>query len=196
MQIKDSIVVCLLVIITGCSSNEKRPDDSGKLSVHKAAEVLFRRSYAAIQFRDMPKKEFDSIQASNPSPGTNTDSAILIRFKECGLTDKEYGLIRSAFSLNKAEVFELIGNGEKINCKIDKQSNDTDVYNLIITNNHSQQTKIEIEGHYGGSNADIQYLLLDVIPGGFKEVIILNEYYIMNGDNSIVYIYEINKTDY
>jgi hypothetical protein len=35
--------------------------------------------------------------------------------------------------------------------------------------------------------------LLDLIPGGFKEIIILTNYYISNGDNYDIYVYSINR---
>lgn len=98
------------------------------------------------------------------------------------------------FKSNESKNFELSRDNKKISCQIARPINSSknDLYNLfaVIENKRSE---IEIEGNYGMLNEDIKYLLLDIIPGGYKEVIVLNEYYIMNGDNSDLYIYEIKK---
>jgi len=66
------------------------------------------------------------------------------------------------------------------------------LYQLAISFKKNKAV-IELEGHYGYGNRDISYLLLDLIPGGYPEIVVLNEYYIMNGDNSDIYIYEVTE---
>ena len=50
-----------------------------------------------------------------------------------------------------------------------------------------------LQESYGALNRDISYLIVDLIPGGYPEIVVLNEYYIMNGDNSDIYIYEVTE---
>lgn len=180
--------IALLVIIVGCS-------EKNKLSINKAGELQFRRSYAAIQFRDMSDQELDSIEKSNPEPAayTSKDTALLKRFHEIGLVDNKYALKRVMF-VNGYKTFQLTSSDNKISCHIVRPADSTDsgLYDLIVRNGN-QRSIIRIEGHYGGTNEDIKYLLLDIITGGFKEIVILEEYYIMNGDNSDLYIYEIKQ---
>jgi len=40
---------------------------------------------------------------------------------------------------------------------------------------------------------DLKYCRLDIIPDGNKEIVLLSEYYIMNGDNFELFVYEISK---
>ena len=115
------------------------------------------------------------------------------KFQEIGLVNKEDALLRHKFKSNKTKDFELTEQDEKIiSCKIARPSNPDkyDLYNLIVTSGN-QHFEIEFEGHYGMLNEDIKYLLFNIIPGGYKEIIVLEEYYIMNGDNSDIYVYEI-----
>ncbi len=182
---KKILLIALLVIVAGCS-------EKSKLSIIKAEELRCRRSYAAIQFRDVSDKELDSIEVSNPSCYSYKDTILLTKLQECGIVDKEFGLIRAMFKPSETKNFELTRGAKKISCQITRPADPKKyyVYNLVAISGN-KRSEIEIGGHYTGLNEDIKYLLLDIIPGGFKEIIVLNEYYIMNGDNSDLYIYEI-----
>ena len=68
----------------------------------------------------------------------------------------------------------------------------SDQYELIISDK-KQEVITELEEHYGYLNRDISYLLLDLILGGYPEIVVLNEYYIMNGDNSNIFIYQVTN---
>jgi hypothetical protein len=183
---KKIFLFALLVILAGCSEK--------KFSIQKVGELRCRRSYAAIRFRDVPDKELDSIENSNPSCYSDHDTILITKLQKFGLLDKEYGLTRVMFKPSESKNFELAWGDRKIICQIARPADTKkyDVYNLvaIIGNKRSE---IEIEGYYTALNEDIKYLLLDIIPGGFKEIVVLNEYYIMNGDNSDLFIYEIKQ---
>ncbi|MBI5857767.1 MAG: hypothetical protein HZB42_08950 [Sphingobacteriales bacterium] len=183
------LLISSIIIVASCT--DKKSDN---LSIQKVGELLFRRSYAAIQFRDVPEKELDSIENSNPGTYANSDTVLLKKLQEFGLVDEKYGLIISMFHSNGTKSFELNSDEKKIRCRIERPADQDkyDLYNLVAVNGN-KRSKIEIEGHYGVLNGDIKYLLFDIIPGGYKEIVILNEYYIMNGDNSDLYIYEIKS---
>ncbi len=42
-----------------------------------------------------------------------------------------------------------------------------------------------------GSQPEDAPAIIDIVPGGNKELVLLDEYYISNGDNSDLIIYEI-----
>ena len=141
----------------------------------------------------MSNKEYEEIKNSNPDPDSSNDSTLVKKFQELGLV-KNSGLLRIKFKSNKSSDFKLTGlHGDTINCQIVKEEKENK-YNkrkLIVT--RDQTVEMEIEGFYGAGNSELKYLLLDVVPGGYKEIVILNEYYIMNGDNSDLYIYEVKN---
>lgn len=183
---KKILLIVFLTIFAGCTEK--------KILIHKAGELRCRRSYAAVQFRDVSEIELDSIQKSNPSCYSDKDTILLAKLLQFGLVDKEYGLIRAMFNPSESKNFELSWDDKKISCQIARpvNSNKYDMYNLIALIGN-KRSEIEIEGHYGILNEDIKYLLIDFIPGGYKEIVVLNEYYIMMGDNSDLYIYEIKQ---
>ncbi len=153
----------------------------------------FRRSYAANQFRELSAREYKKIENSNPTPDIHNNKELMKAFQDINLVDKRNALNRNQFKCQKNKNFELIGQDGKVNCRIARpgKTDRPSKYNLIISWNNQEAT-IEIDGEYGMLNADIKYLFLDIIPGGYQEIIVLNEYYIMMGDNSDLYIYEFS----
>lgn len=183
---KTILLISLLVIVYGCTEK--------KISIHKAGELRFRRSYASAQFREVSNKEIDSIQKSNPACYSNHDTILLTKLLQSGVVDKEFRLIRAMFNPSESKNFVLTWDDKKISCQIARpaESSKYDMYSLTAFNG-KKSSEIEIEGHYGILNEDIKYLLIDIIPGGYKEIVVLNEYYIIMGDNSDLYIYEIKQ---
>lgn len=184
----------LLTFLYSCHEQE-RPTSS-QLSFHKIGEIRFRRSYAHIQFRDVSTKELDSIRNSNPNAGNTGDDVELITLlQNHNIADNNGGLIRSSFISNSPKTFKLYSNNKKVTCHLIRSKNKNRYYYDLVILYDTIKHEIELEGQYGLPNEDIKYLLLDIKEGGFKEIIILNEYYIMNGDNSDIYIYEIKTNE-
>lgn len=186
------LYILLLVFITGCSEKE--------LKITKAGEYVFRRSYAAIQFRDVSDSELDSIEKSNPWPCdfdnlNKSDSLLRLHLYKNGFLDNNFHLKRSKFPETVPLQFTLT-NQQKKELQvsiIDRIPGEiTNTFNLVLSNKE-QRIIYELESHYGGTSRDISYQIVDLIPGGYPEIVVLNEYYIMNGDNSDIYIYEVTK---
>lgn len=188
MKLLLSFLAMLLFI--GCGEKEYK--------IAKAGEFIFRRSYADIQFRDMSVQELDSIENSNPSLGYSTmsarDSAILGNLYALGFLDSSYNLIRGKFPDSVQKQFILSGkNGNQVQGSfIHPDSREPDQYQLVITGKNNKAV-FDLEEHYGALNRDTSYCLLDLIPGGYPEIVVLNEYYIMNGDNSDIFIYQVTN---
>jgi len=111
------------------------------------------------------------------------------------MTDKNFGLIRSKFKENGSLEFQLIDSfGRKLKCAIQRpiDSTKSDRFTLAVPDLKNKKL-IEVGSFFIPGTSDLRYLLMDFKPGGFKEIIVLHEYYIMNGDNSDIYIYEIKN---
>lgn len=170
-----------------------------KLTITKAGDFMFRRSYADIQFGIIDDHDVDSIMNSNPSLGgkllNREDSVLLSGLRESGILDSSYNLVRSKFPESVPKQFRLTGkNGKQLECSFTHRTpaEFSDQYDLIISGK-KQEVITELEEHYGSLNRDISYVLLDLIPGGYPEIVVLNEYYIMNGDNSDIFIYQVTN---
>jgi hypothetical protein len=169
-----------------------------KLTITNAGDFGFRRSYSEIQFRDISDQELDSIRNSNPRscdlPFNHTDSLLIFQFQKEGILDSSYHLIRSKFPDSVQKQFILTGkNGNQVQgAFIHPDGREPDRYQLVITG-RSNKAVFDLEEHYGASTREISYCLLDLIPGGYPEIVVLNEYYIMNGDNSDIFIYQVTN---
>jgi len=199
-------VFLIAIFLYSCSEANKKPqvekkiiphqiENVKKLSIRKVGELRFRRSYADIQFREMSNAELEKIRKSNPEYyyAGEPDSFLLKRLETLNYLDQNYDLFRNKFKINKSKEFEVTGNDSiALKCWFIRPQDTTkyDKYNLVL-NKNNLNTEIEIEGFYSFTYDEIKYLLLDIIPGGFKEVLVLSEYYFMNGDNSDLFIYEI-----
>jgi hypothetical protein len=186
-------ILCSLFVLLFAGCQEETP------RINKAGELLFRRSYAAIQFRDVSDQELDSIEKSNPWPvnsnASQQDSLLMFHLQKEGILDGSLHLVRSKFPETVPLQFTLTNQKRKqLHLSITPRvpGEITNTYNLVLINK-KQKIVYELESHYGGTSRDISYLVLDLIPGGYPEIVILNEYYIMNGDNSDIFIYEITN---
>jgi hypothetical protein len=180
---------CLLLLyLSGCQEET--------LNINKIGSFRFRRSYADIQFREMPSREIDSIRFSNPviewGSFSKTESELIVELKLTKVLDNVFDLNRNKFpdTVEKKIILTHI-DGRTVELRFLPVSNkESHTYDLVVTND-KQKAIFRLKEQYNALNRDISYLLLDLIPGGYPEIVILNEYYIMNGDNSDLYIYEI-----
>lgn len=174
------------------NENSIQPAPKKKIEVRLIGEVRTRKSYAGIQFREN-QKEIDAYlkkqYASNPTIGYQPDSI-------------------SKYLVSQFEKLGLIKNGELLLKNFKKQTDEKTTYKDSSGREMSLVFYInQLTGHYnfkllsaadsvdidtGGTNLqNLDYAFIDVIPGGNKELVYLNDYYIMNGDNFDFMIYEI-----
>jgi hypothetical protein len=187
------------IILFGCSEKEQKISTEKtttpqqvvavkKLSIQKVGELRFRKSYSGSS----PDNESD-----NPWLYDKVDSSILKRFQELGLVNQTSQLLFKKFKSFKKidydhlnaefEIFDSIN--KKLYCKLIRREDNT-YYDLLITNSFDS-VKLKVDGFYVNADA-LKFMLLDVINGGYQEIVILSDYYIINGDNSDIFIYEIN----
>ena len=196
----------IMIILYSCSGENKKTSiekikaprqtkTEKKISIKKIGELRFRRSYADNQFREMSHAEYEEIRRSNPEPDYFNDSLLVKKFQKIGLINSKKELLLRKFNSFKVYDYEhpealfILEDSSQMKlsselCKI----NGVNEFNLWVSDGTKAQ-EIKIDGFYFEG---LKYMLLDIIKGGYKEVVILNNYYIMNGDNSDLFIYEIN----
>lgn len=191
----------ILFVSLFISCNNKKADNNknkvkieipNNIVVHLIGIVSTRKTYAGIQFIKN-KRERDSYlkkqKASRPLVETIFDST-------------------TGFLIKKFEKSGIIENGKLFLQKFRGQSDEKTIYvdssgkRLSLIFFSSQLTghlhfkllfetdSIEVDT-YASSFQKLNYAFLDIIPGGNKELVFLNEHYIMNGDNFDFMVYEI-----
>ena len=166
------------------------------ISIRKIGELRFRMSYV-VEGKTLNLNQLKKIGEDGRTYyyAGKPDTVLLKKFQELGLVNNKSELLLKKFKSIKNIDFDHLNVEfqindpylEKLSCKLIRKDS-TAYYNLIISDSMIK-TQIQVDGFY---MADLKFMLLDVMPGGYKEVVILNDYYIMNGDNSDLFIYEIN----
>lgn len=187
------VIFCLFISCT--NANRQQPAASSSLIsksiwLRKVGELLSRRSFANIQFMNDPAERGLYIQEqekANPSFIYPTDSGLIKRFQSLGLVN-EHEILLSRFTFDTSSSSFLVNSdGKKIHLRFDFapiRSND----NKLTASFASDTTQLTIPGF----SERLKYTLVDVVPGGNKEILVLNEYYVMNGYNFDLYVYEVN----
>jgi hypothetical protein len=117
---------------------------------------------------------------------------ILYRFQELGLicqnTPEEYELLLSKFNFQTApsSAFYTIDNSKyNLNFYTDRSGRSTFLKVISTTDSIIFDTE-------STPQQDLNYVFIDIVPGGNKELVFLDDYHIMNGDNVDLKVYEIN----
>jgi len=158
--------------------------------------VAFRRSFADIQFID-DEKEQDKYVAqqenSNPYLFRGENNPLVNRFEEFGFVKNGEFLERKFKQYIKGKIsfieaggdFQYTTNsGKKINIRFKHMANGRED-NLISTN---RVDSIFVKTSFFD---ELKFAELDIWPGGNKEIVVLREYHIMNGDNFELLVYQI-----
>ena len=196
----------ILIILYSCTEGNKKtsveknkvlqpPKTQKEISIKKIGELRFRMGYV-IEGKTLSLNQLKKIGEDKRTyyyagkPDTvllktfqdlglvNNDELILRKFNSCKIYDYDHrkALFTLSDSLQKELAVELCYKGGYHQ------------FGLCVADGQ-QTAEIEIDGWYFEG---LKYMLLDIIEGGYKELVILNNYYIMNGDNSDLFIYQIN----
>jgi hypothetical protein len=163
---------------------------SKHISIHYTGEIGFKRSYASIQFVENEKEINEYLEkqhTNNPIFSDTDNNSLKKQFERLGLTIDDDLLLSKFVSTNKEENQIIDNKGNKIKV-VFQQSPDTGERWLNILSG-KDSSKIKIDAHF----MDLQYSIIDVIPGRNKEIVVLSQYYIMNGDNFDFLVYEIRN---
>jgi hypothetical protein len=164
------------------------------LSVHHIGELRFRRSYAAGMSEDLTGKELQRMMKAPPALYDDYDEetrnlgTIIEKFefvKEGELLIEKFKYVTSPVAMLKDQVGKTVVAALKYDYIAGRP-----VFRLAVANTmHSATLKVDyLDGMRG-----LKYQLLNIIPGGYPEIVLLNEYYIMNGDNFDLFVFEIRE---
>ncbi|HET6993581.1 MAG TPA: hypothetical protein VFI06_01305 [Chitinophagaceae bacterium] len=193
-----SIYFFLVVVVffLACSQKKNTPQPVAavqkvdkKISIHEIGRLEFIKSYSFVQSTTLNKKEIEKMweetENSNPKDRNPADSALLRRFQKLGFV-KDDGLLLDKFKYsNNLDTWLISPGGEKIRTWVEQDSTSGSNDKLIVSSG-TDTAEIKI-----ASFMQLEYALLDVKPGGNKEVVILNEHYLSNTYLYNLFVYEI-----
>jgi hypothetical protein len=186
-------ILLFAITILACKNNT-----STTITVKYAGELSFRKTDTNIQFITDDKeidKYLEQQEKSNPvlfTHSLDSNLTILYRFQELGLicqnTPEEYELLLSKFNFQTApsSAFYTIDNSKyNLNFYTDRSGRSTFLKVISTTDSIIFDTE-------STPQQDLNYVFIDIVPGGNKELVFLDDYHIMNGDNVDLKVYEIN----
>jgi len=181
------IAAAIFIAAVLFSCNKKK-----SIQVKFIGEVDTRRTFADIQFMDNEKERDKYIveqKKSNPmlmNTGSAADSILIQQFKRLGLV-KDDEFLQTMFKPETKPQINFIDNAnQNFPVKFYNDSLSGTVHFKIFFSKDS----IDIDTK-ATPLQDLDYTFLDVIPGGNKELVFLDDYYIMNGYNFDLKVYEI-----
>ncbi|RXK59952.1 hypothetical protein ESA94_12965 [Lacibacter luteus] len=192
------LILSLLLYCFSCRSKRKEPKSTniGHIHVSQIGDIEFRRTFADIQFIKN-EKEIDAYvkkqEISNPIDMGYVDSNNLLakRFLELGYvvnTSQHYELLLNKFKFETDSIFSFSTQHHKpYTIRFFSDSSSTSTCFIIASGADSIVVDTKTS-----PLQDLDYVLLDIIPGGNLEMVFLNDYYIMNGYNFELKVYKID----
>lgn len=168
------------------------PSTKPKIEVRYIGEVLTRRSYTRIQFMHGDKaidSYLEKQRKTSPTLGYQPDSIskfLTLQFVRLGLIKNDELLLQNFKKQIKEKTIYTDSSGRQISI-VFYHNQITDHFHFKLL---STADSVEIDTG-AGTLQDLDYAFLDVIPGGNKELVFLDDYYVMNGDNFDFKVYEI-----
>ncbi|MFY7988059.1 MAG: hypothetical protein ACOVNP_04195 [Flavobacterium sp.] len=149
--------------------------------IQEIASLSFRRSY--VGHENLSDKELDKLYKSNPTLETYDSRLDLVK----RLNEKKLllnsELILSQFE-NKIIVKDYLDTNKKITIVCNYDTEDSSIINLNVTKDTQSIFKsLDFKGDH-----ILGIILKDIDDDGIKEILIVTNYYIMNGDNFVVTI--------
>lgn len=190
---KALLLSSLLLILLSCEqktqekTNSSKATHAKKTKIDKGLRVVdtlsFRRSY--VGHENMTNKEVEELHQSNPTLETYDSTSVLVKkLNAKGLLKKNEFLIQKIEGKTITNDFLDKDHSIKLTIQSDKEAL-SKIY-LNINHDKANYTKtLDFEGDH-----ILGILLEDLNDDGVKEILILTNFYIMNGDNYILTIVE------
>jgi hypothetical protein len=163
-----------------------------EIEVTLLGEVRTRRSFANIQFMD-DDKEIDRYVAqqekSNPeiiNSFSAADSFLITQFERIGLVKNDEFLPRR-FKPQTKDSIKFVDNAQRVFDVIFHNDSLSGSMHIKIS---SSKSSVEIDTK-AMPTQNLDYAFMDIIPGGNKELVFLDDYYFMGGYNFDFKVYEI-----
>jgi hypothetical protein len=164
------IVFLLTSIHFSCSESQKK--------IVKVAQVDFRRSYTATE--NTTPKQMDSFKKLNPKIVGYDNSDIVTRLKNYGIIKNER-FDSTTLKWQYSDIINDIKRYEYQNCKV-----------YYDEKNNCQTLQIEHDDNILTYNLKVESpALFSTIDENDKLYVVLDRYYIMNGDNYNLQIFKV-----
>jgi len=197
------IIFCL---INSCTSNNQKQPVANSIakqveksfSISSIGLVEFVRSFSFLQSSTMSQKEIDKLynktEKSNPLftdyKGDTTDNILKKYLERSGFVQGDEFLISKFKYSKKPDTSLTNSNGERINIYVYSDTVGWGDHDKITIYNSPDSASAKATIYAG-----VKYVLLDVIPGGNKELVLLNEHYLMNTEFYYLEVFEIKSKD-
>jgi hypothetical protein len=187
-----SLLFIVLITALHCKNRHTAPPSTanavtvkqGQLSIKQVGKLRFRRSYAGHE--QLTDREVEKMRKARPTLYNNFDKDLRDKMESYGFIN-ENELLLTKFKYDTAAVVEIKDQaGHIIKARFQNDPADFARYTLIVTQS-TRIAAIRISDYV----QELKYRLLDIITGGYPEIVLLNEYYIMNGDNFDLLVFEI-----
>ena len=181
------ITAAIFIVAFLFSCNQKR-----EVEVKFTGEVDTRRTFASIQSIADEKerdKYIEEQEKSNPvvlNDFSASDSILIAQFERIGLVKKGEFLQARFKSQTKSQISFIDRAKQIFPLKFYDDSLTGSTHFKIFFSKDS----IDIDTK-ASPLQNLDYAFLDIIPGGNKELVFLDDYYIMNGFNFDYKVYEI-----
>lgn len=192
-----SIGIVLPFLFLNCIQKKKeqqavfvpKRDTLKAISIRFVGEIEFRKSYAHLQFIEDEKeaaREEKRVDKSNPTT-EDENEPLREKLERFGFI-KGHELLLSMFKYSTSATHQMKdSSGKVIKIIFDSPAVTNDNYWKMTVYGNIDSSFVKIDP----SMMDLKYALLDVIPGGNKEIVVLNEWYIANSYNYDFLVYEI-----
>jgi len=152
-----------------------------KIAIVKIGDISFRRSYA--NHENMTKMQNDSIELLNPELINSSNLQLNSNLEKLGIVKNK-----------RLELNNLKWNFSQITSK-DLDSNFK--FCRVYYDDKKACQVLEVKVNKGNLSFDlanenpVQFYSVDILKGGYKEIVVKEDYYIMNGDNYDLQIFQI-----
>jgi hypothetical protein len=193
----------LIVILLGCKNHSEKvikpaigkdttlkTDTNHHIAIKCIDTVRFRISYfgedtmPAVKQKELENSDPYLMQINSPKFYKQLVDAKVIHGDSLRL--KSFGKLMVDF-VKPQRILLKSADGDSVTVKIQYQQARAGVFMKI--DNQIGSTDVKVANPLDR----IGIKLLDLIPGGFNEIIILTNYYISNGDNYDICVYSINR---
>ncbi len=174
------------------AKNSLQSSANPKIEVKLVGEIRSRKSCSNIQFMDDDReidKYLQKQRASNPLVYDTSGlmgKILFTQFERLGLIKNREIILQNFKKQTDEKATYTDSSGREISMLF-YHSQLTDHYHFKLL---SATDSVDIDT--GATNLqDLDYAFIDVIPGGNKELVFLDDYYVMNGDNFDFKVYDI-----
>ena len=169
------LLIFLTTILFSCTK-------SHELKLNCIGELNFRSSYVD---QELSKFQFDSLAQVGPVLFSDKNSNLKSELEKIGLIENNH------LKFQKIKWENSIMESKNL-------SENYDQYRVFYNSSKACQTLEAKVGNYKfgyllKNENPLQYYIVDLIPGNFREIILLEKSYVSNGDNYDIQIFEINR---